>query len=64
MTYYDLNRRFVERESYDQDELIAAQVRGKLVGWTKVLEKRSSIIVAAAITPVDAREASEPQCFR
>lgn len=48
LTYYDLNRRFVERESYDQDELIAAQVRGKLVGWAKVLENRSSIIVAAA----------------
>lgn len=48
MAYYDLNRRFVERESYDQDELIAAQVRGKLVGWTKVLENRSSVIVAAA----------------
>jgi len=40
LTYYDLNRRFVERESYDQDELIAAQVRGKLVGWAKVLENR------------------------
>lgn len=48
MTYLDLNRRFVERESYDQDELIAAQLRGKLVGWDKVLESRSSIIVAAA----------------
>lgn len=48
MAYYDLNRRFVERESYDQDELIAAQLRGKLVGWTKVLENRSSVIVAAA----------------
>lgn len=48
MDYYDLNRRFVERESYDQDELIAAQLRGKLIGWTKVLENRSSVIVAAA----------------
>ncbi len=48
MTYYDLDRRFVERERYDQDELIAAQLRGKLVGWTKVLENRSSVIVAAA----------------
>jgi hypothetical protein len=48
LAYYDLNRRFVERESYDQDELIAAQLRGKLVGWTKVLENRSSVIVAAA----------------
>lgn len=48
MAYYDLNRRFVERESYDQDELIAAELRGKLVGWAKVLANRSSVIVAAA----------------
>lgn len=48
MAYYDLNRRFVERESYDQDELIAAQLRGKVVGWAKVLENRCSVIVAAA----------------
>ncbi len=48
MAYYDLNRRFVERESYDQDELIAAQLRGKQVAWAKVLENRSSVIVAAA----------------
>lgn len=48
MAYYDLNRRFVERERYDQDELIAAQLRGKQVAWAKVLENRSSVIVAAA----------------
>lgn len=48
MAYYDLSRRFVERESYDQDELVAAQLRGKQVTWAKVLENRSSIIVAAA----------------
>ncbi len=48
MAYYDLNRRFVERERYDQYELIDAQLHGKLVGWTEVLENRSSIIVAAA----------------
>lgn len=48
MAYYDLNRRFAERESYDHKELIAARLHGKLVGWTKVLENRSSIIVAAA----------------
>lgn len=48
MAYFNLNRRFVERESYDQDELIAAQLRGKLVGLDKVLESRSSVIVAAA----------------
>jgi len=48
LAYYDLNRRFVERERYDQYELIDAQLHGKLVGWTEVLENRSSIIVAAA----------------
>ncbi|MGM9514231.1 hypothetical protein ACS5PK_08260 [Roseateles sp. DB2] len=48
MAYYDLNRRFVERESYDQDELVAAQMRGKQVAWAKVLKNRSSVIVAAA----------------
>jgi hypothetical protein len=48
LAYYDLNRCFVERESYDQDELIAAQLRGKKVAWAKVLENRSSVIVAAA----------------
>lgn len=48
MDYYDLNRRFVERESYDQNELVAAQLRGKQVEWAKVLENRSSVIVAAA----------------
>lgn len=48
MAYYDLNRRFVERERYDQDELIAAQLHGKQVAWAKVLENRSSVIVAAA----------------
>lgn len=48
MTYFNLNRKYVERESYDQDELIAAQLRGKLVGWDKVLENRSNVIVAPA----------------
>ncbi|MGE8454141.1 MAG: hypothetical protein ACN6OP_26750, partial [Pseudomonadales bacterium] len=48
MTYLNLNRRYIERESYDQNELIAVQFRGKLVGWDKVLESRSSVIVAPA----------------
>lgn len=48
LTYFNLNRRYVERETYDQDELIAAQWRGKFVGWDEVLENRGSIIVAAA----------------
>lgn len=48
LTYYKLNRRYAERESYDQDELITAELRGKLVGWDKILESRSSVIVAPA----------------
>ncbi|MGS1011168.1 hypothetical protein [Achromobacter anxifer] len=48
MTYFNLNRRYAERKSYDQDELIAAQLQGKLVGWDKVLESRSCVIVAPA----------------
>ncbi|RQO61165.1 hypothetical protein DBR47_07980 [Paucibacter sp. KBW04] len=48
MAYYDLNRRFAERESYDQHELVAAQLRGKQVAWAKVIENRASVIVAAA----------------
>lgn len=48
MDYYDLDRRFVERKSYNQDELIAARILGKRVGWATVLESRSSVIVAAA----------------
>ena len=48
MAYYDLNRRFFERENYDHAELVAAQLRGKQVPWAKVLENRSSVIVAAA----------------
>ena len=48
MAYFNLNRRFVGRETYDQDELMAAHLRGKFVGWDKVLENRSNVIVAAA----------------
>jgi hypothetical protein len=48
MSYLNLDRRFVERKDYDQDELIAAQVRGKLVGWDKVLESRCCLVVAPA----------------
>ncbi|PND40387.1 hypothetical protein C1O66_03155 [Paucibacter aquatile] len=48
MAYYDLRRRFVKRETYDHDELVTAQLRGKQVTWAKVLKNRSSVIVAAA----------------
>ncbi|MCZ8076544.1 MAG: hypothetical protein O9341_20695, partial [Paucibacter sp.] len=48
MAYYDLRRRFIKRETYDHDELVTAQLRGKQVTWAKVLKNRSSVIVAAA----------------
>ena len=48
MSYLDLNRRFVERETYDQRELVAAQIRGKLIGWDKVLEGPCCVVVAPA----------------
>ncbi|MGY2491136.1 hypothetical protein [Cupriavidus sp. CP313] len=48
MNYFNLNRRFVERESYNQDELIASEVIGKRVDWPKVLECRASVVVAPA----------------
>jgi hypothetical protein len=48
LAYFNLNRRYVERGSYDQDEFITAQLRGKLVGWDKILDGRCSVIVAPA----------------
>jgi hypothetical protein len=48
MQYFDLNRRFVEREEYDADELIASEVRGKRLDWSKVLNSRFCVVVAPA----------------
>lgn len=48
MDYLDLGRKFVKREKYDPDELIALEVRGKLQGWSAVLENPASIVVAPA----------------
>lgn len=48
MNYCNLNRRFVERESYEQDELVAAEVGGRRVDWSKVLESHACIVVAPA----------------
>lgn len=48
MAYVDLKRRFVERQKYEPDELVAAEVRGRQVPWAKVLEGRASIVVAPA----------------
>jgi hypothetical protein len=48
VSYLDLGRKFVKRDKYDPDELIALVVRGKLQAWTAVLENPASIIVAPA----------------
>lgn len=48
MHYFDLSRRFVERKDYDADELIAAEVRGKRLDWSRVLGGRFCVVVAPA----------------
>lgn len=48
MSYFNLNRRFVERESYDENELLVSEVSGKRVDWSKVLEERACVVVAPA----------------
>jgi hypothetical protein len=48
MTYLDLNRQYVERENYQEEEMLSAQLLGKSVGWDKVLESRCCVIVAPA----------------
>ncbi|WP_202424094.1 hypothetical protein [Duganella lactea] len=48
MPYIDLNRRFVERKTYDADELIASEIRGKRLDWPAVLERRICLVVAPA----------------
>lgn len=48
MKYLDLKRRFVEREAYDDGELLAAKLRGKLVGWEKVMDSTCCVVVAPA----------------
>lgn len=48
MGYFDLDRRFVEREDYNQSELVFARVGHKHVGWDAVLQQRSSLVVAPA----------------
>jgi hypothetical protein len=47
-TYFDLKRGFVERPKYNPDELLASEVRGKLLGWDKVLDSRISLVIAPA----------------
>lgn len=48
MGYFNLERRFVERESYDAEELIVSEVLGKRIEWAKVLENRLCLVVAPA----------------
>lgn len=48
MSHIELSRRFVERENYDPDELIAVEITGKRIGWDKLLESHISVIIAPA----------------
>lgn len=48
MSYLNLSRRFVERQTYDDVELHTAKVWGKLVGLEKVLCNRCCVVVAPA----------------
>ncbi|MGF6368012.1 hypothetical protein OKW40_000762 [Paraburkholderia sp. RAU6.4a] len=48
MNYLNLNRRFVERESYRPEELVAYEIAGKPITWSKLQESRFTVIVAPA----------------
>ena len=48
LVYFDLKRRFVERLKYAPDELVAAEISGKRLEWTQVLDNRFAVIVAPA----------------
>lgn len=48
MSYLNLSRRFVERQTYDDVELHTAKVWGNLVGWVKVLSNRCCVAAAPA----------------
>lgn len=47
-SYLELDRRFVQRITYEQDELVMSEVSGKRLTWPQVLENRFSIVVAPA----------------
>jgi hypothetical protein len=46
--FFELKRTFVERERYDEAELVESQVRGRSLSWSQLLESPVSIIVAPA----------------
>jgi hypothetical protein len=48
VNYCNLHRQFVERESYDPDELVASEVRGKYIDWSAVVKSRACVVVAPA----------------
>ncbi|VVN66844.1 hypothetical protein PS726_00148 [Pseudomonas fluorescens] len=48
MQYLNLDRRFVQRTKYDQEELLKAEIRDRKLSWDDVLAKRFAIVVAPA----------------
>lgn len=48
MPYLNLDRRFVQRTMYDQEELLRAEIYDRKLSWDDVLAKRFAIVVAPA----------------
>lgn len=48
MAYFDLDRKFIKRITYDASELIVTHVKGELLDWSHVLENQVAVIVAPA----------------
>ncbi|EUB74825.1 hypothetical protein PMI27_001001 [Pseudomonas sp. GM41(2012)] len=48
MPYLNLDRRFVQRRKYDQEELLRSDLNGRKLSWGEVLASRYAIIVAPA----------------
>lgn len=46
--FVNLSRAFVERETYNPDELVVSEVAGKRLDWSKLLSARVAVIVAPA----------------
>jgi hypothetical protein len=47
-TYFDLDRRFIQRTKYDPNELAVSGITGKRVKWPQLLENRFVVVVAPA----------------
>lgn len=48
MSYLNLSRRFVERQTYDDVEFHTAKVWGKPVGLEKIISNRCCVVVGPA----------------